>query len=245
MAVSFIRETNMVHFSRAARVLLALVPLLGLAGSSAHADDADVLKPGTERPANAIVLFDGKDTSHWEPQWPVVDGAMVSEKQDISSKGHFTDYKLHLEFNEPQLGPEFKSQDRGNSGVYQQGRYEIQVLDSYHNDTYAKGGCAAVYGVADPLKNMAKPPGEWQTYDITFHAAKYQDGKKVENAHVTLYWNGEVVQDNTEIPHPTGGGQPETDTPGPIRLQYHHHSVKFQNIWIVPLDDKTTGVEKK
>jgi hypothetical protein len=241
----FYEETIMVCFSQKARVFLALFAVVGAAGMSARADDADVLKPGIDKPADAIVLFDGTDTSHWDPQWPVVDGAMVSEKQDISSKEKFTDYKLHIEFNEPQLGPEFKSQDRGNSGVYQQGRYEIQVLDSYHNDTYAKGGCAAVYGIADPLKNMAKPPGEWQTYDITFHAAKYKDGKKVENAHVTLYWNGDLVQDNTEIPHPTGGGKPETDTPGPIRLQYHHHSVKFRNIWIVALDAKTEGVEKK
>ena len=86
-----------------------------------------------------------------------------------------------------------------------------------------------------PSKNAAKPPGEWQTYDITFHAARYKDGKKVENAHVTVYWNGELVQDNTDIPHSTGGGAAESDTPGPIRLQYHHHSVQFKNIWIVPL----------
>ena len=235
----------MIPVPRAVRALLALISVVGSAGLSAHAQDKDVLKPGTNKPADAVVLFDGKDTSHWDPQWSVTDGAMVSEKQDIDSKEKFTDYKLHIEFNEPQLGPEFKSQDRGNSGVYQQGRYEIQVLDSYHNDTYAKGGCAAVYGVADPLKNMAKPPGEWQTYDITFHAAKYKDGKKVENAHVTLYWNGELVQDNTEIPGPTGGGDDEADAPGPIRLQYHGHSVRFQNIWVVPLNDKTSGVEKK
>ena len=118
-------------------------------------------------------------------------------------------------------------------------------MDSYNNPTYEKGGCAAVYGVKDPLKNMAKPPGEWQTYDITFHAAKYKDGKKTENAHITVYWNGELVHDNTEIPGPTGGGEKEEDKPGPIRLQYHNHSVQFKNIWIVPLDDKTSGVEKK
>jgi hypothetical protein len=232
-------------FPRTFRAFLALISVVGLTGLSAHADDKDILKPGTDKPAEAIVLFDGKDTSHWQPQWPVVDGAMVAEKQDISTRDAFTDYKLHIEFNEPTLGPEFKSQDRGNSGVYQQGRYEIQVLDSYHNDTYAKGGCASVYGVADPLKNMAKPPGEWQTYDITFHAAKYKDGKKVENAHVTIYWNGELVQDNTEIPGPTGGGHPESDTPGPIRLQFHNHAVKFQNIWIVPIDQQPSSGEKK
>ena len=224
------------------RALIAIA--LVACAAAAHADEA-VLKPGTEKPAHAIVLFDGASAENFSPQWPVQDGAMVSEKSDSSTKAKFTDYELHLEFNEPVLGPEFKGQDRGNSGVYQQGRYELQVLDSYHNETYADGACAAVYGVKAPLKNAAKPPGEWQTYDITFHAAKYKDGKKVENAHITVYWNGELVQDNTEIPHPTGGGAKEEDTPGPIRLQYHHHSVKFRNIWILPLDDKTTGAPAK
>ena len=218
------------------RTSLTGVVALGL-GAFAFAADA-ILKPGTEKPADAVVLFDGKDTSQWDSNdWTIEDGAMVSQKHDISTKEKFKDYQLHLEFNEPTLGPEFKSQNRGNSGVYQQGRYEIQVLDSYNNPTDKKGEGAAVYGIASPLKNAAKPPGEWQTYDITFHAARYKDGKKTENAHVTLYWNGELVQDNTEIPHSTGGGAKEEDTPGPIRLQFHHHSVKFRNIWIVPLKD--------
>lgn len=219
----------------------SLAGALGLAlGGFAWAAD-EILKPGAERPADAVVLFDGKDTAQWEPvgktMWEVEDGAMVDNANDIQTKQKFKDYQLHLEFNEPQLPEKFKSQDRGNSGVYQQGRYEIQVLDSYNNPTYAKGGCAAVYGVADPLKNVAKPPGEWQTYDITFHAARFEGDKKVKDAHVTLYWNGELVQDNTDIPGPTGGGAKEEDTPGPIRLQWHSHHVKFRNIWIVPVKD--------
>lgn len=209
---------------------------MGVIALCAIARADDILKPGTERPKDAMVLFDGTDTSQWNSNdWPIKEGAMVSDKHDIATKEKFKDYQLHLEFNEPKLGPEFKGQDRGNSGVYQQGRYELQVLDSYNNETYANGSCAAVYGVKAPAKNAAKPPGEWQTYDITFHAAKFKEGKKVENAHITVYWNGELVQDNTEIPHQTGGGDPEQDTPGSIRLQYHHHSVQFKNIWIVPL----------
>ncbi|HEY2589360.1 MAG TPA: DUF1080 domain-containing protein [Tepidisphaeraceae bacterium] len=221
---------------------------LGMAGALALAATGiafaadEVLKPNSERPADAVVLFDGKDTSQWEPaggktMWEVGDGAIVSDANDIQTKQKFKDYQLHLEFNEPVLGPEFKGQDRGNSGVYQQGRYELQVLDSYHNDTYANGACAAVYGIKAPAKNAAKPPGEWQTYDITFHAARWDGDKKVKNATITVYWNGELVQDNTEIPHSTGGGAKEEDTPGPIRLQWHHHHVKFRNIWIVPLKD--------
>ncbi len=210
---------------------LALV----LFGGRAWAAD-DVLKPGAEKPKDALVLFEGTDTSKWDSNdWPIKEGAMVSDKHDLTTKDKFKDYQLHLEFNEPKLGPEFKGQDRGNSGVYQQGRYELQVLDSFNNETYPDGSCAAVYGVKAPSKNAAKPPGEWQTYDITFHAAKYKDGKKVENAHISVYWNGELVQDNTDIPHSTGGGNKEEDTPGPIRLQYHHHSVQFKNIWIVAL----------
>ena len=211
----------------------AMVARVGLRGvSSVKADDA---RPDDSK---KIVLFDGKDTSQWDSNdWPVEDGAMVSAKHDIRTKEKFKDYQLHIEFNEPELGPEFKGQDRGNSGVYQQDRYELQVLDSYHNDTYADGACGAVYGIKAPSKNMAKPPGQWQTYDITFHAAKYDNGKKVANARITVIWNGEIVQDNTEIPHPTGGGEKESDTPGSIRLQFHHHSVKFRNIWIMPLKD--------
>ena len=212
---------------------------LALGGFAPAADE--ILKPGAEKPADAVALFDGKDTSHWEPvgktMWEVEDGAMVDNANDIQTKDKFKDYQLHLEFNEPMLGPEFKDQDRGNSGVYQQGRYELQVLDSYNNPTYAKGGCGAIYLIADPLKNMAKPPGEWQTYDITFHAARWDGDKKVKNAFITVYWNGELVQDNTEIPHSTGGGAKEEDTPGPIRLQWHNHHVRFRNIWIVPLKD--------
>jgi len=216
------------------RAIAVAVAIATLGGVLRAADD--VLKPGAEKPKDALVLFDGADVSHWDStDWPIEDGAMVSKKHDISTKDKFTDYQLHLEFNEPMLGPEFKSQDRGNSGVYQQGRYELQVLDSYHNETYPDGACAAIYGIKAPLKNAAKPPGEWQTYDITFHAAKYKDGKKVENARITVYWNGELVQDNTEIPHPTGGGDPETDAAGPIRLQFHNHAVRFKNIWIVAL----------
>jgi len=233
----------MSYFNAMGRMTISFVAAMALGASATRGAD-DVLKPGAERPANAVVLFDGTDTSHWKPEWPVKDGAMVSEKADSVSNEKFTDYKLHVEFNEPKLGPEFKGENRGNSGVYQQGRYEIQVLDSYEGKIYP-GACGAVYGVAAPLKNAAKPPGEWQTFDITFYAAKYKDGKKVEKAHVTVYWNGELVQDNTEIPNSTGGGAKEEDTPGPVRLQFHHHSVAFRNIWVVPLDDKTSGVEKK
>jgi len=229
-----------------ARLWLGLIAVAATGGLAVAADS--VLKPGTEKPADAVVLFDGKDASQWtvfnskDPaNWPVEDGALVSAKNDIASKARFKDFQLHVEFNEPKLGPEFKGQDRGNSGVYLQGRYELQVLDSFHNDTYANGACGAIYLVKAPLVNAAKPPGEWQTYDITFHMARFENGKKVKDAHVTVYWNGQLVQDNTDIPHPTGGGAKETPEGGPIRLQFHHHSVRFRNIWIVPVEPSAAG----
>ena len=228
------------------RVLLrrSLAGIIAVAGLGSFAMAADnVLKPGAQKPASAKVLFDGKDESQWvvfgshhPADWPIENGALTSAKHDIATRDKFKDFQLHVEFNEPVLGPQFKSQDRGNSGVYLQGRYELQVLDSYHNDTYAKGGCAAIYGVADPLKNVAKPPGQWQTYDITLHPARFENGKKTQDAHVTVYWNGQLVHDNTNIPGPTGGGAEESDEGGPIRLQFHHHAVRFRNIWIVPLN---------
>ena len=228
------RMSPMLSYLFGAALLLGWSPFVQAAGQP------DVLKPGAEKPANAVVLFDGTDTSHWEPAWPVKEGAIVSTRQDTVTKEKFTDYKLHLEFKEPVLGPEFKSQDRGNSGVYQQGRYEIQVLDSYNNDTYPKGGCASVYGVADPLKNAAKPPGEWQTYDITFHAPRVDDqGKVTEKGHVTVVFNGQTVIDNGAFEQVTGGALDEKiGEPGPLRLQDHGCKVRFRNIWLKPLEAK-------
>jgi 3-keto-disaccharide hydrolase len=223
-------------------LILALLVVLAVC-TVLRAGDDKALKPGQDVPRSKQ-MFDGTSMSQFviagtkdEADWPLEDGAMVSAKHDIESRGKFKSFVLHIEFNEPKLGPEFKSQDRGNSGIFLQGRYELQVLDSYHNDTYAKGGCATIYSIADPTKNAAKPPGEWQTYDITVHAAKFENGKKVKNAHVTVYWNGELVQDDIEIPHETPSGAKETDTPGPIRLQFHNHAVKFRNIWTAALRD--------
>ena len=224
------------------RAILTSALFLSICAAT-FAGDEKALKPGQE-PGRSKQLFDGTSLSQWviagskdQADWPLEDGAMVSAKHDIESSAKFKSFVLHIEFNEPKLGPEFKSQDRGNSGIFLQGRYELQVLDSYHNDTYAKGGCAAIYSIADPTKNAAKPPGEWQTYDITFHAAKFEDGKKIKNAHITVYWNGELVHDDIDIPHETPSGAKEADTPGPIRLQFHNHAVKFKNIWTAGLRD--------
>lgn len=218
---------------------------LGVAQAQDNAAGQGGVATAIVRPENAHALFDGKDVSRWvvwgsdqAADWPVQDGTLVTAHHDIATKEKFKDFQLHVEFNEPELPPDKKGQDRGNSGVYLQGRYEIQVLDSFNNETYADGACAAVYGVCPPLVNAAKPPGQWQTYDINFRTARYKNGKKVEPARVTIYWNGQLVQNNTLIPHPTGGGAPENEDGGPIRLQFHEHAVKYRNVWIVPLKEE-------
>ena len=238
-------------FSRRA----AVVALIALGMSSAHAEKGpakEILKPNTERPKNAIVLFDGSNTDAWQQRgdgpckWKLNENekSMISGGGDIVTKEKFGAYQLHVEFKEPKLAEDKHGQERGNSGVYQQDRYELQVLDSYHNDTYPDGACGAIYGQTPPLKNASKPPLQWQTYDITLWPAKFKDGKKVEDARITVYQNGELIQDYTDIKGPTGAGAPETDAPGPIRLQDHGNPVEFRNIWIVPLEEKSGGSQK-
>ena len=198
--------------------------------------------------AGAIVLFDGEDVSHWQsakggdPTWTVTDGALeVNPKTgDIVSKEKFEDCTLHLEFRTPVPAEGDKGQHRGNSGVYLQGRYEIQILESYGLPG-SSGDCASVYSIRAPDKNVALPPMEWQSYDMIFRAPRYdQDGKKTESARLTLIWNGVKVHDNVEIPSPTRDHKaPEPPGPGPIVLQDHGFKVQFRNIWIVPSSEKT------
>lgn len=201
-------------------------------------------------PRGAKVLFGGKDLTEWSrrgkpdevPGWVIADGEVTVKPGagDIVTKEKFGDYQLHVEFQIPLL-PDKHSQERGNSGVYQQGQFEIQVLDGYHNDTYAKGGCAAIYLFKDPDKNVAKPPKEWQSYDIFFKAARFDSaGKLTERPRITLLWNTIKVHDNVEITcGPTTSSMGGEIMPtGPIMLQDHGCEVKYRNIWIKPLSQK-------
>jgi hypothetical protein len=195
-------------------------------------------------PENAIILMDGKDLSKWqdrksggEANWKLVeDGAAEVNGGDIVTRDKFKDFMIHVEFRTPIEDDAKQGQHRGNSGVYLQGRYEIQVLESYGLEPM-KNGCGSIYNVKAPDKNMAKPPGEWQTYQILFRAARFDDqGNKTENARVTVFHNGEKIHDDVEIPGSTGSGDTETaDNTGPIRLQDHGHKVQYRNIWLVPL----------
>jgi hypothetical protein len=198
-------------------------------------------------PKDAIVLFDGKDLSQWEqkdakdgskePRWKLVQGAMEVNGGDIQTKQKFKDFKLHVEFWLPQPPENSKGQARSNSGVYLQGRYEVQVLDSYGIEKPDFGDCGAVYHVKAPDVNACKPPQQWQTYDITFRSARGDGQKKTENARVTTIFNGQQIYKDVEIPGPTGQGDPEGPEAGPIRLQDHGHPVRYRNIWIVPMGE--------
>ena len=194
-------------------------------------------------PCGAIVLFDGTDFSHWfkedssAAEWKIVDDVMevVPQKGSIMTKRKYRDFKMHVEFNIPKMAKDVSGQGRGNSGVYLQRRYEVQILDSYGIES-GISDCGALYKAKAPDKNMCKKPLQWQSYDITFHAARFEGGKKVENVRISVVHNGVLIHDNVELANKTGAGRPEGPEAAPILLQDHGNKVKFRNIWIVPLD---------
>jgi hypothetical protein len=206
---------------------------------------------GLAPPPGAVVLFDGKDLSKWTARsggpsgWRVGEGAMtvVARTGDLLSKDLFSDHYLHLEFMCPNM-PDAKGQAKGNSGVYLQGRYEVQVLDSYGIGVPGKGDCGAFYNQFAPLQNACRPPEHWQTYDIFFRSARLgADGKVVEHARATVLHNGLVIQNNVELPGVSGGPLDDREgEPGPLRLQDHGNPVKYRNIWVLPL--KLKGSDK-
>ncbi|GAB1510802.1 hypothetical protein JCM33774_28440 [Actinophytocola sp. KF-1] len=194
-------------------------------------------------PGEKIVLFNGEDTDEWRHTdgrvagWPLVGGgAMQVRNGDLRTKQAFGDFRAHVEFKVPQLPPDVTGQDRGNSGVYLQERYEIQILDSYGDTTLANNEAGAIYTRKAPDVNAARPPETWQSYDIWFRAARYDAaGVKVADARVTLVWNGVLVHDDVAIEGVTGGSIPEGPSTGAIRLQDHGNAVQFRNVWVTPL----------
>lgn len=211
-----------------------------------------VSAPIDRPPSDAIVLFDGKSLDHWEPVragepgWKVEGGAMVVVPQpkpcDIRTKQSFGDVQLHLEWRAP---AEIKGQgqDRGNSGVFFMGLYELQILDSWKNSTYVNGQAGAIYKEYAPLVNASRPPGEWQVYEIVFVAPRFSpDGKLLTPARITAFHNGVLVQHDAVLTGPTPNGAsfhqptlpPYTVHPAklPLLLQDHRHPVAFRNIWV-------------
>ncbi|WP_189856573.1 family 16 glycoside hydrolase [Streptomyces poonensis] len=192
-----------------------------------------------------VTLFDGTDAS--QDQWQHTDGRPVAwptaeEKSmevccgDIRTKDAYQDFKLHVEFRVPLLPPEVTGQDRGNSGIFLQDRYELQILDSYGDTSLNTDEAGAIYLKKAPDVNAATAPETWQTYDIVFRAARFDDsGEKTADARVTVMWNGKKIHDDVALDGPTASGRSETPAAGAIRLQDHGNKVRFRNIQVQPL----------
>lgn len=210
--------------------------------------DAESVPP----PEDAIVLFDGTRESldGWvqldggSPAWQLVEGSVMQAPArggefGIKTRQEFdSPYLLHVEFRVPYM-PEAAGQQRGNSGVYNQGRYEVQVLDSYGIAEPGSNDCGAIYEVSAPMLNACKAPTVWQSYDITFHPPVFEEGEKVEPARLSVVHNGVLIQDDVPVPVDNTraglGGDPST--PGPLHLQDHSDPVQFRNIWLLPIDE--------
>ncbi|MGB7213256.1 MAG: DUF1080 domain-containing protein [Gemmatimonadales bacterium] len=197
-----------------------------------------------DAPSDAVVLFGGKDLAEWvddsghPAQWTVGKGYFQVKPGtgDIHTKRNFGDVQLHVEWSAP-TPPVGESQERGNSGVFLMQHYEVQVLDSWHNITYADGAAGSIFGQYPPLVNPIKPPGEWNVYNIVFHAPRWNaDGTLASKARMTVVMNGVLVQDNVELTGPTAYQvrPPYTRLADqlPIELQDHHYPVRFRNVWV-------------
>jgi hypothetical protein len=199
-------------------------------------------------PSDAIVLFDGKDLSNWatpdpktrqpgRPTWIIENGTLFANDRtgDLITKERFGDIQLHVEFQTP-AKIEGSSQNRANSGVLIMSRYEIQVLDSWENPTYADGQAGSIYGQWPPLVNASKKPGEWQTYDIIFEAPSFEGDKLAKPAFVTVLHNGIVTQHRKEIigsmAHRAVGKYSPHGPEEPLMLQNHNTRTHFRNIWV-------------
>ncbi len=201
-------------------------------------------------PSHAAVLFDGTGLSHWvsakdggASKWRVANRYMevVKKSGDIRTKRSFGNCRLHIEWATP-AAVAGSGQHRGNSGVFLMDNYEVQVLDSYNDITYADGQAGSVYGQYPPLVNVCRGPGQWQSYDIIFHRPKFaKSGKVVRKGRITVLHNGVVVQDNVQILGPTKHKVRTKYVPHadrlPIRLQNHGDPVRYRNIWLVELPE--------
>ena len=224
-------------------------------------ENPTVIKPPRrlgQHPPDAIVLFDGEDTSQWVSEkdggnvkWNVENGYMevVKKTGGIRTKKAFGNCQLHVEWSTPEgIDPKITDQKRSNSGVFLMDKYEVQILDSYtknhyeDNRTYADGQAAALYGQHPPMVNACRKPGQWQTYDISFLRPLFdENGKLVRKARITILHNGVVVHNNLEIEGTTHHKRKASYTPhdtGHIRLQDHGNPIRFRNIWIRELPEQ-------
>ncbi|WZP00093.1 DUF1080 domain-containing protein [Isosphaeraceae bacterium EP7] len=241
------RSLRLVGLGLVASTLAGMAPEDGaapygsIAGLTLASPEHGVDTPSTPPPAGAIVLFDGKDLDAWvgrdgkPPGFTLVDGKAAQVKGgDIRTKETFNvPVRLHVEFRTPYM-PEAKGQGRGNSGVYLQGRYEVQVLDSYGLKSQ-DNDCGGIYKVAVPLVNACKAPTVWQAYDIDFTPPRFEAKTKVEPARISVRQNGQVIHKDVkiELDNTVSGMGGDPSTPGPIMLQDHGNPVQYRNIWIL------------
>lgn len=237
---------------------LTLLAIFATVAASAYSQDwkpgnteyfhhqPEIITPGdgTSAPSDAILLFDGTNFDEWTdakgeaPKWVIEDGAMhpVKGSGSILTKRNFGDCQLHIEWRSPEPQEGQNSQQRGNSGVFMQRKYEVQVLDNYDNPTYSNGQAGSIYKQHAPLVNACRKPGEWQTYDIIYKAPVFGvNGVLEKPATVTVIHNGVLVQNHVEIKGTTEYiGWPKYEVHGllPIELQDHSNPVSFRNIWI-------------
>lgn len=194
-------------------------------------------KTNSDPPSDAIVLFDGKDLSAWEggERWKVEDGVAIVGSGDIRTKENFGDCQLHIEWSAP-VPATGTSQGRGNSGVFFQDRYELQVLDNFENDTYNDGQAGAIYKQTPPMVNAMRKPGEWNTYDVLWTAPRFNDDGSLKSpAYITAIHNGVAVLNHFELQGDTPFHEPPkyvAHGKGPIRLQDHGNPVRYRNIWV-------------
>ncbi len=186
---------------------------------------------GAKPPRGAVVLFEGASTENFKPGRMTEDHLLMEGAKSIKL---FGDHRLHVEFRLP-YKPTARGQGRGNSGLYLQGRYEVQMLDSFGLEGKSNE-CGGVYGIAPPRENMCFPPLTWQTYDVDFRSARFEDGKKTKNAFMTVRHNGVVVHDQLNLPkRTTASPLKEGPEPGFVYLQNHGNPVRYRNIWVLPL----------
>ena len=212
-----------------------------------HRPAPPVVKPGERGapPSDAIVLFDGDDLAAWttdgaDARWAIEGGAMVvNGTGGLATRERFGDVQLHIEWASP-AEVSGNSQQRGNSGVFLMGRYEVQILDSFENRSYSDGQAAALYGQRPPLVNASRAPGEWQSYDIVFRAPRFEGGELTAPARITLLHNGVLVQDAAEFlgatTHRSLARYAAHEPEGPIVLQDHGNPVRFRNVWVRRLE---------
>ena len=189
---------------------------------------------GATPPDGAVVLFDGTTADHFKNGRITEDGLLM---EGVTSKQNFGSYRLHMEFLLSYM-PYARGQQRANSGCYHQGRYEVQILDSFGLEG-KNNECGGIYTIASPKVNMCFPPLSWQTYDVEYHAAEFDgDNGKTKNAWITVKHNGVLIHEKQELPHSTTASPlKEGPEDGPIFLQNHGNPIRFRNIWVLPLND--------